>query len=55
MSPLCLQLMFNDSSEDRLRWWLPSGPQQGQACLPEVLVGEVDKRIKTTVQVRHHR
>ncbi|KAG7235873.1 hypothetical protein INR49_002070, partial [Caranx melampygus] len=43
-------LMFNDSSEDRLRWWLPSGPQQGQACLPEVLVGAVDKRVNTTVQ-----
>lgn len=50
----CLQVMFSDGNEDGLWRWFSIGPQQGQARLPEVLMGAVDERVQTTVQVWHH-
>lgn len=49
-------VQWGDGGEDRIsRQKFPSGPQQGQARLPEVLVGAVDQRVEATVQVWHHR
>lgn len=48
------QVKFSDSGEDRVWRRFPIGPQQGQARLPEVLVGPVDEGVQAAVQVWHH-
>lgn len=48
MSPV----QWGDGSEDGLsRQEFSPGPQQGQRCLPEVRVGEVDQWVQATIQV----